>query len=124
MAPKKFPPPDGLASAGAALWESITGKYELRPDELAILEGACRAADMRAAIDADWQAEGRPMSTKGSMGQLVEHSHPKAMRAWQAAQDSALARLKLPDDATAAAPVNQNRSAGQSRWAAAHGKGA
>lgn len=116
--------PDSLGEPGVALWDSIAGKYELRPDELAILEGASRAADMVAHLERAWSDEGCPMYTKGSMGQLVEHPAPKGIRSWQAAQDSALARLKLPDDPTAGAPANQQRSAAQTRWAQTHGAGA
>ena len=114
--------PPGLNKAGAVMWREIVKKYDLRADELAILSSACRAADMIAAIEAAWEADGRPMYTKGSMGQLVEHPAPKGIRAWQAAQDAALTRLKLPDDGVGGA-ANQQRSAAQSRWAR-HGAGA
>ena len=65
--------PDGLSKAGEALWDSIAGKYELRPDEQATLLGAARAADMIAALREAWDDAGRPMLTRGSMGQDVIH---------------------------------------------------
>lgn len=106
--------PESLSSAGRSLWDKHVAKYDLRPDELAILTGACRAADMIATLEETW--DGEPY-TKGSMGQLVEHPAPKAIRAWQAAHDTALARLKLPDDATpGAATTNPARAAAESRW--------
>ena len=115
-------PPGALSDAGTALWVAVVDKYDLRVDELAVLEGACRAADMVAGLRSVWNDEGRPMYTTGSMGQLVEHPAPKGIRTWQAAMDAALARLKLPDEQGGGA--NQQRDAAQSRWAQAHGKGA
>jgi hypothetical protein len=110
-------PPVTLSAAGKALWVDVVAKYDLRADELAVLTGACRAADMAASIESVWGEEGRPLYTKGSMGQLVEHPAPKGIRAWQAALDQALARLKLPDDATSGAvTTNPARAAAASRW--------
>jgi hypothetical protein len=117
--------PDGLGEAGTALWDSIAGKYELRPDERATLLGAARAADMIAALREAWEADGRPMLTKGSMGQDVIHPLIGELRTQESQKASLLARLKLPDDVTGV-EVNQNRSAAQSSWApgAARGRGA
>jgi hypothetical protein len=114
--------PTTLADAGKALWDTVASKYVLRADELAVLENACRAADMIVRVESAWAEEGCPMYTKGSMGQLVEHPAPKGIRAWQTTMDAALARLKLPDDPSGAKP-NQQRAAAQSRWAQ-HGAGA
>ncbi|HET7386751.1 MAG TPA: hypothetical protein VFJ19_08835 [Nocardioidaceae bacterium] len=122
--PTKTPPPKSLAAAGKALWRKHVAKYDLRVDELAILHGACRAADMIAKLEEVWADEGCPQWAKGSMGQLVEHPAPKAVRAWQAAHDTALARLKLPDEETDP-QVNQNRDAAKSSWApGVRGRGA
>jgi len=110
-------PPVTLATAGKALWVSVNAKYDLRADELAVLHGACRAADMAASLESAWAEDGCPLYTKGSMGQLVEHPAPKGIRSWQAALDAALARLKLPDDATSGAvTTNPARAAAASRW--------
>ena len=117
--------PVGLSSAGRELWDSIAGKYELRPDERATLLGAARAADMIAALRGAWDADGCPMLTKGSMGQDVIHPLIGELRTQEAQKASLLARLKLPDDAVGV-ETNQNRSAAQSSWApgAARGRGA
>lgn len=116
-------PPSALAVAGKSLWSDVVSKYALRADELAILENACRAADMITRVEAAWTEDGCPMYTKGSMGQLVEHPAPKGIRSWQTTMDASLARLKLPDDPAGEKP-NQQRDAAQSRWAAAHGASA
>ena len=108
-------PPDSLDTHGSALWRKIVEAYDLRPDELAVLESACVASDMVARVEAAWIEDGRPMYSKGSMGQLVEHPAPKGVRAWQAAKDAALARLKLPD-LDAGVGANQNRDAANASW--------
>lgn len=109
--------PAELAAAGRSLWSSIAGKYELRPDEEATLLGAARAADMVAALREAWVDSGKPMLTKGSMGQDVIHPLIGELRAQESQKAALLARLKLPDDG-AAVVANQNRDAAQSSWAA------
>lgn len=108
--------PDELADAGRALWESIAGKYELRPDEVSTLLGAARAADMIAALREAWDDSGRPMLTKGSMGQDVIHPLIGELRSQESQKAALLAKLKLPDDADGVA-ANQNRDAANASWA-------
>ena len=99
----KIPPPSTLNDAGRVLWESVAGKYGLRPDELAILEDACATTDMVAALEGAWDEAGRPMVSAGSMGQEVIHPLIGELRAQRAYRDAALARLKLPDSPAVAA---------------------
>ena len=115
--------PSGLADAGRDLWDGIAGKYQLRPDELAVLTKACETADMIAVLAKAWADLGKPFLTKGSMGQDVIHPLIGERRTQTASLAKLLAQLKLPDDA-AGSPANQQREAAQTRWAAAHGKGA
>jgi hypothetical protein len=123
-------PPEGLNAGGRTIWNSIVGKYDLRPDELATLEDACRITDMIDALDAVWAEDGRPATAKGSMGQLIIHPIIGEVRTQRMARNALWRQLKLPDlDEPAAegsepAPgvPNQARSAANSRWAAAHGK--
>lgn len=110
------PEPVGLSAAGSAVWASVASRYELRPDEQAILLGAARAADMIADLRAAWDKLERPMLTTGSMGQDVIHPLIGELRAQESQKAALLARLKLPDDADGA-PVNQNRDAANSSWA-------
>jgi hypothetical protein len=98
------------------VWKSITGKYELRADELVTLEDACSISDMIAALGDAWADLGKPLTTKGSMGQEVIHPLIGEIRTQRMARNALWRQLKLPDDAEAA-PVNQNRSAAQSSWA-------
>lgn len=115
-------PPTTLDEAGKSLWSDVVAKYDLRVDELAVLEAACKTADMIATLDKEWDALGKPFLTRGSMGQDVIHPLIGERRAQQSAQAALFRQLKLPDDATSGA-ANQQRSAAQSRWAQ-HGTGA
>jgi hypothetical protein len=110
--------PTGLNAAGKALWSQISGKYELRADELATLESACRASDRVVAME---EARAGEIMTVGSMGQAVVHPLIAEVRAHEAQIASLLAKLKLPDEAGESSS-NQQRSAAQSRWAASYGK--
>lgn len=116
--------PKGLDSVGSKLWRDVTGKYDLRVDELTVLEKACRASDRIVAMELELGV--RVMSI-GSMGQPVVHPLVAEIRAHEAQVASLLARLKLPDDPAGAGEVprsTQARSAAQSRWSTAHGTGA
>lgn len=123
----KIPAPKGLSPAGRKLWSAVVGKYELRVDEVAVLESACRATDRIAAMEAE--RKGRVTAT-GSMGQIVVHPLVAEIRATEAQVAQMLAKLKLPDDPAvpgvgAEQPRStQARAAAQSRWAAAHGASA
>lgn len=118
-------PPTTLEVAGKTLWSAVNAKYTLRVDELAVLEAACKTADMIATLDKAWTDLGKPFLTSGSMGQDVIHPLIGERRAQQAAQAALFRQLKLPDDATSGSgESNQQRAAAQTRWAAAHGTGA
>ena len=112
----KSKPPQHLGDAGRTVWSSIVGKYELRADELVTLEDVCAFSDEIAELMADWIEEGRPRTTKGSMGQLVGHPHPKRIADLRMKRNALWRQLKLPDDAVAA-PSNQQRDAANSKWA-------
>lgn len=113
-------PPVGLTKAGVDLWKSVASTYQLRPDEQAILLGACRAADMITALRAAWVAADMPMLTRGSMGQDVIHPLIGELRAQESQKAALLARLKLPDaDQGAGAGTDGStkaRKAAAARW--------
>jgi hypothetical protein len=117
-------PPATLSDAGKAVWEAITGKYELRPDELVTLEDVCVFSDEIADLTAEWVEDGRPRTTKGSMGQLVEHPHPKRLADLRMKRNALWRQLKLPDAESGEVPVNQQRDAANSKWATGRGRGA
>lgn len=112
--------PAGLETAGQALWDSITTGYQFRPDELSVLEDACRTADIIASMEAAWSEDGRPMTTRGSMGQLVAHPLISELRQYRTARAALLRQLKLPDEGSTdlgGALSAKNRSAANARWA-------
>lgn len=113
--------PASLSTAGKTLWGDVVKKYDLRVDELAVLESACKTADMIATLDREWNGLGQPFLTRGSMGQDVIHPLIGERRAQQSQLAKLLGQLKLPDDGAGASP-NQQRDAAQSRWAQ-HGAG-
>lgn len=109
-------PPASLDPAGKALWSAVVAKYDLRVDELAVLEAACKTADMIATLDKEWGALGKPFMTRGSMGQDVIHPLIGERRQQQAQLAALLGKLKLPDDVTPGAATNPARAAAESRW--------
>ena len=88
-------PPKGLGPAGRKLWKAITSDWQLRPDELAVLEAACFEADLLRRLQ-DELADS-PLTAKGSMGQLVEHPISVALRQHRATQAQLLKQLRVPD---------------------------
>lgn len=108
-------PPTGLGREGARIWRAVTSRYELRADEMLTLEDACRTSDLILELDAAWKAEGRPKTTKGSMGQKVIHPLIGEIRAQRAARNAFWKQLRLPDD-VGGVPVNQAREAAHVSW--------
>lgn len=110
--------PDFLGDSGKRLWLSVTERYELRPDELALLEQACATSDMIAELEAARAAEGRPLTTTGSMGQQVIHPYIGEIRAQRSQVAALMAKLKLPDDVAKPAGDMSSaaRKAATSRW--------
>lgn len=107
--------PQDLAPTGGALWVSITSKYDLRADELRVLEEACREVDLIERLRVLLVDE--PLMLKGSMGQPVVHPAVAELRQHRNVLASLLRSLKLPDDNGEGA-VNQQRQAGNASWAA------
>lgn len=110
--------PAGLGAAGKALWADVTGKYELRVDELRVLESAAFEADLIAGMQAG-MAEA-PLMVKGSMGQTVVNPLLSELRQHRATFAALLRQLKLPDDESTdqgGALSAKNRAAANARWA-------
>jgi hypothetical protein len=99
--------PSGLGKAGRKLWRVVAGTYELRPDETAHLEAACRATDLAATI-ADELAE-HGVTTVGSKGQPRASGLLKEWRDTMELRARLLARIDIPE----AAGVWDNLSASQ-----------
>lgn len=116
--------PAGLNAKGKRLWSEVTTGYQLRHDELDVLEDVCREADLIDKIEQELASA--DLMTTGSMGQMVVNPLIAEARQHRATKMSLWKRLALPDPVSSEAPAasNQQRSAAQSRWAVSHGAGA
>ena len=117
----KIPAPVTLDEAGSALWDDVTSKYALRADELRTLEDACTATDMIALFTEQWREQNRPLTSRGSMGQEVEHPLIGSIDKQRKARQMFLKQLHLPDDSAGEIP-NQAREAATASWAPAAGR--
>lgn len=91
--------PKGLDLHGRRMWKRVVSAYQLRPDELFVLDSACRTLDTASKLEA--AMEGEPLLVKGSMGQMREHPLLSEARQQRALLARLLAQLKLPEDGTA-----------------------
>lgn len=125
--PKPPPaPPPGLMKIGRKdgpgrkLWKEIvtSGAYVLRPDELRILEDACKLTDRAFELEED--AKGQSRTVRGSTRQPVINPLLAEERQCRIAVSQLLKQLKLPDDPSAASSESPRsvgaRTAAQSRW--------
>lgn len=108
--------PEGFGPSGARLWAEIAGgQWSLRPDELRVLEDACREADLIDGLASE--LSGSELLVTGSMGQPVVNPLVSELRQHRATLASLVGKLKLPDGDDESVPRStQARSAAQSRW--------
>lgn len=116
--------PKGLHDAGKTLWRRISGAYELREDEVTVLEQAARTADTIADLDA--ALVNAPLTVAGSAGQLREHPLLAEARQQRVLLARLLHQLKLPepDEVTtrrASERSTKARKAARARWSVPHG---
>lgn len=108
-----------MKAKGARLWDDIAGNgaYILRPDELRILEDACREADLVERLEV--ALRDAPLVVKGSMGQEVSSPLVSELRQHRVTLNTLLKSLRLPEDAPNAADDGSNRArkAATERWA-------
>lgn len=109
--------PAGLGSKAAKTWDGIASVYDLRPDELRILEDACREIDIVEILEE--ALKGADLMVRGSMGQQVANPLLAEIRQHRATVERFLKGLKLPDDPGADKPTRSEtaRAAAQARWA-------
>jgi hypothetical protein len=113
--------PTGLGPKSRKLWRAITGDYDLRVDELRVLEDACREIDLIDRLETELRDS--PLMVKGSMGQKVASPLVQELRQHRAVLARLLAQLKLPDDTSEQAgqtPESSRstaaRTAATARW--------
>jgi hypothetical protein len=107
--------PKGLGSEARKLWADITGTYTLRPDELRILEDACREVDWIEKLETE--LEGAPLQVKGSQGQPVTNPLLTTLTQKRQVLRGHLASLKLPDgDGATGSASEAGRALVNNRW--------
>lgn len=109
--------PIGLGARALALWTDITAAYQLRIDEVYLLEAACREVDLIERIEAELRLA--QWVVRGAYGQRVINPLLPEVRQHRTTLAGLLRQMKLPDeggrrsatDATTAA-----RKAANARW--------
>lgn len=118
----KVTAPQKLSRAGRKFWTDITEKYELRTDELRILEDACREMDLIDRLEGE--LEGAKAIVHGSQGQPVINPLISEQRQHRATLAALLRQLKLPDENGLSEEENrsaQARAAANARWTTKRG---
>lgn len=111
--------PTGLSTSTAAFWRKITGTYELRGDELRVLEDACREMDLIERMEKELRKAGAKLVVAGSMGQPTANPLLTEVRQHRAVLARLLGSLKLPDEDDLAVPASRStsaRAAANARW--------
>ena len=113
--------PDHLQYAATRrLWDDTTSTYDLRPDEVAILEAACRARDRVEVLERVLRTA--DLLVAGSKGQLVMHPAAQEVRLQQDVMRKLLNQLGLPDEPGSASEGKTEtrseaaRRAARARW--------
>lgn len=110
------PRPDGLDDRGGRTWDAVTSKYTLRPDELIVLEDACREIDLVDRLDDEIKTV--PLIVQGGYEQDVANPLITEIRQHRALVARLFAQLKLPDEPAADKPSTTEaaRHAANARW--------
>lgn len=111
--------PRGLRTPGRALWKAVTTTYELRPDELTVLESAARSADLIRRMEEEMISAG--LTVPGSKGQVVISPVVQELRLQKLALVRLLYALGLPDEDVPGLNLDKARStlarqAAMERW--------
>ena len=92
----KVSAPANLGDKALTLWKGTTERYDLRPDELRVLEDACRQVDLVDRLEAAL-VDGE-LIVRGSQGQPVANPLVQEIRQHRATLQRLLGSLKLPDE--------------------------
>lgn len=110
--------PETLQQGGRALWVAVTEKYELRRDELRVLEDACHEADLVDTMAA--ALAGGDLMITGSQGQQVVNPLVSELRQHRNTLAGLMRQLKLPEDGDAEREAGERstkaRAAANARW--------
>jgi len=112
--------PKGLGPSARKLWRDVTSKWDLRPDELRVLEDACREADLIDRLQVELDGEACELTVSGSMGQPVANPLIQEIRQHRGVFARLMGALKLNDDGSGEEKSRSTsaRAAAQARWSA------
>jgi phage terminase small subunit len=109
--------PPKLGAPGVRFWKDVVDRYQLRPDELRVLEQACRTLTlldkMQKTLD-----KADSLTAVGSMGQPVMHPIVSELRQHRNTLRQLTNQLGLPDedDSRKTSRSAQARDAVNARW--------
>jgi hypothetical protein len=110
--------PPGLRTGGRRLWADVVAGWDLRPDELIVLERACRVRDRLDRLDAAL-AKAPDVVDVGSRGQARVHPAVSELRQQELVLAGLLDRLRLTEP-SAEGPVGGRSTAARElalrRW--------
>lgn len=106
--------PAKLRAGGRRLWDDITTQWQLRPDELQLLEDCCREVDLIARLQAEVDAG--DVYVEGSMGQRVINPAIQEIRQHRNVLKQMLAKLGLPDAPAGSSGSDRARVVAHGRW--------
>lgn len=112
--------PQKLGPKARRIWRAITTTYQLRADELRVLEDACREVDLIERLED--ALRDAALVVHGSQGQPVANPLVQELRQHRGVLSRLLITLKLPDseDGRAAAAAGERsssaRNAANARW--------
>lgn len=107
--------PTGMLKGAREFWDTVTDTYELRADELRVLEDACREMDLIQRLERE--LKGADLIVRGSQGQPVANPMVSELRQHRSTLRQLLGALKLPDESdTAEARSAQMREVARARW--------
>jgi hypothetical protein len=110
-------PPAGLRTKGKTLWRATLAAYDMRADELLVLESACRMTDELSAMQA--ALRGQPVMIEGSQGQMRPHPLFAEVRNHRLALAKLLGQLSISDadaEQTGKAKSHAGRQMARLRW--------
>ncbi len=116
--------PNGLGAEALQLWDDVTTTYQMRPDELRLLNDCCREIDLIERLQSSLKPGGKnaALTTRGSMGQTVANPLITEIRQHRTTLAALMKQLKLTDLAGAKGGEGESdttvnaRNAAIARW--------
>ena len=107
--------PVGLGPEAKKVWKEVISSFELRADEVRILEDACREIDLIERMEKALGTES--LIVKGSMGQPAPNPLIPELRQHRATFKTLIQSLKLPEeDESPKSRSTSARAAANARW--------